>query len=49
MKVNAVGCPEVGETLISLEGVNFDTNSANLRPESNDILNMAVLASCEIG
>ncbi|MGR8919171.1 MAG: OmpA family protein [Gammaproteobacteria bacterium] len=42
VKVNAVGCPEVGETLITLEGVNFDTNSARLRPESGAILDRAV-------
>ncbi len=42
--VNAVGCPEVGEVLITLEGVNFDTNSARLRPESGAILDAAVKA-----
>jgi OOP family OmpA-OmpF porin len=44
VKVNAVGCPEVGEVLMNLEGVNFDTNSANLRPESGAILDGAVAA-----
>ena len=45
--VNAEGCPEVGETLITLEGVNFDTNSAKLRPESGPILDGAVKALTE--
>jgi outer membrane protein OmpA-like peptidoglycan-associated protein len=43
-KVNAEGCPEVGSTLMSLEGVNFDTASANLKPESTAILDRAVAA-----
>lgn len=42
VKVNAVGCPEVGEKLISLEGVNFDTNRATIRPDSRPILDNAV-------
>lgn len=42
VKVNAVGCPEVGEILITLEGVNFDTNSARIRSESMPILDNAV-------
>jgi OOP family OmpA-OmpF porin len=40
--VNSVGCPEVGEKLISLEGVNFDTNRATIRPDSRPILDNAV-------
>ena len=42
VKVNAVGCPEVGEKILSLEGVNFDTNKATIKPESEPILNNAV-------
>ena len=33
---------EVGETLLSLEGVNFALNSANIMPESEGILDKAV-------
>lgn len=44
VKVNAVGCPEVGETLVSLEGVNFETNSARIMTESEAILDNAVKA-----
>ncbi|MEM7543532.1 MAG: OmpA family protein [Pseudomonadota bacterium] len=44
VKVNAVGCPEVAEKLLSLEGVNFETNSATLMPESATILDQAVQA-----
>ncbi len=40
--VNSVGCPEVGEKLITLHGVNFDTASAAILPESEGILNQAV-------
>ncbi len=43
-KVDATGCPEVGTVLISLTGVNFDTNSAKLMPESMTILDRAVKA-----
>jgi OOP family OmpA-OmpF porin len=42
VKVNAEGCPEVGTTLMSLQGVNFDTNSAKLKSESTTILDQAV-------
>ncbi|MDA0821887.1 MAG: OmpA family protein [Proteobacteria bacterium] len=42
VKVNAVGCPEVGEKILSLEGVNFDTNKATIKPDSEAILNNAV-------
>lgn len=42
VKVNAEGCPEVGTKLMSLEGVNFDFDSANLRPESAAKLDEAV-------
>lgn len=42
VKVNAVGCPEVGEVLITLEGVNFATNSARIQPQSAAILDHAV-------
>lgn len=40
--VNAVGCPEVGETILSLEGVNFDTNKATIKSDSKMILDNAV-------
>jgi len=42
VKVNAVGCPEVGEKILSLEGVNFDFDKATIRPESKPILDNAV-------
>lgn len=42
VKVNAVGCPEVGEKILSLEGVNFDTNKATIKADSEGILNNAV-------
>lgn len=42
--VNSDGCPEVGEKLVSLQGVNFATNSARIMPESESILNEAVMA-----
>ena len=42
VKVNAVGCPEVGEKILSLEGVNFDTNKATIKSESTSILDNAV-------
>ena len=42
VKVNAEGCPEVGSTLMSLQGVNFDTDSAKLKAESTTILDQAV-------
>ena len=42
VKVNAVGCPEVGEKILSLEGVNFDTSKAAIKPESRPILDNAV-------
>lgn len=42
VKVNAVGCPEVGEKILSLEGVNFDTNKATIKSESIPILDNAV-------
>ena len=42
VKVNAVGCPEVGEKIMSLEGVNFDTNKATIKSDSEGILNNAV-------
>ncbi len=42
VKVNADGCPEVGSTLMSLQGVNFDTDSAKLKAESTTILDQAV-------
>jgi outer membrane protein OmpA-like peptidoglycan-associated protein len=41
VKVNAEGCPEVGTTLMSLHGVNFDTDSAKLKAESTAILDQA--------
>ena len=42
VKVNSVGCPEVGEKILSLEGVNFDTNKATIKSDSEGILNDAV-------
>ncbi|MBK6658292.1 MAG: OmpA family protein [Proteobacteria bacterium] len=42
VKVNAEGCPEVGSTLMSLQGVNFDFDSAKLKAESTTILDQAV-------
>jgi outer membrane protein OmpA-like peptidoglycan-associated protein len=42
VKVNAVGCPEVGEKILSLEGVNFDTDKAVIKAESKPILDNAV-------
>lgn len=42
VKVNAEGCPEVGEKLMTLEGVNFDTDKATIKPESAAILDHAV-------
>jgi len=44
VKVNAKGCPEVGEKLISLEGINFDFDSATIKPEYASILDGAVQA-----
>ncbi len=40
--VNEVGCPKVGVKLITMEGVNFNTNSAVIMPGSESILNNAV-------
>ena len=42
VKVNAVGCPEVGEQIMNLEGVNFDTAKATIKPDSEVILNSAI-------
>ena len=42
VKVNAEGCPEVGTTLLSLQGVNFDFDSAKLKADSTGILDHAV-------
>ena len=42
VKVNSEGCPEVGEVLLSLTGVNFAYDSAKIKPESADILDNAV-------
>ena len=42
VKVNAVGCPEVGEKILSLQGVNFDTDKATIKSESEAILDNAV-------
>lgn len=42
VKVNAEGCPEVGVTLLSLQGVNFDFDKATIKPESASILDHAV-------
>ena len=41
VKVNAQGCPEVGQTLASLQGVNFDFDKATLKPEAPAILDKA--------
>ena len=40
--VDAVGCPLPGQNILSLTGVNFDTNKAVLTPASQDILEQAV-------
>lgn len=42
VEVNEKGCPKVGVKLITLEGVNFNTNSAKIKPESAPILDTAV-------
>ncbi|CAN0461220.1 unnamed protein product [Phaeothamnion confervicola] len=42
VRVNADGCPEVGATLMSMQGVNFDTDSAKLKAESTTVLDQAV-------
>ncbi len=42
VKVNEVGCPEVGEKILSLEGVNFDHDKATIKAESRPILDNAV-------
>ncbi len=42
--VDANGCPEVGETLMSLTGVNFATDSAALTSTAKSILDGAVAA-----
>lgn len=44
VKVNAKGCPEVGEKLITLEGINFDFDKATIKPEYESILDGAVEA-----
>jgi OOP family OmpA-OmpF porin len=41
VKVNAVGCPEVGETLVSLQGINFDHDKSTIRPDMVSILSTA--------
>ena len=42
VEVEANGCPKVGETLMTLEGVNFDFDSDNLTYESQAKLDEAV-------
>jgi len=42
VKVNAVGCPEVGEKILSLKGVNFDHDKATIKADSRPILDNAV-------
>ncbi len=44
VEVEANGCPKVGETLMTLEGVNFATNSDEITSESQAKLNEAVAA-----
>ena len=44
VKVNAQGCPEVGATLMSLQGVNFDFDKATLKAEAAAILDKGVEA-----
>jgi len=41
VKVDEVGCPEVGEKILSLQGINFDTAKAAIKPEYESILNEA--------
>jgi outer membrane protein OmpA-like peptidoglycan-associated protein len=48
IKVGADGCPEVaplftpGKSVFILEGVNFDTDKADIRPDAREILDRAV-------
>ncbi|MGR9090356.1 MAG: OmpA family protein [Gammaproteobacteria bacterium] len=42
VKVNAVGCPEVGEKILSLQGVNFAHDKAVIMTESKPTLDNAV-------
>lgn len=44
VKVNAKGCPEVGEKLMTLEGINFDFDKATIKSEYESILDGAVEA-----
>lgn len=42
VKVDANGCPQKGEKLLTLEGVNFDFDKATIRADSSSILDHAV-------
>lgn len=44
LTVNNAGCPEIGEKLISLDGINFDTDSSAIKTVSEVILEQAVVA-----
>ena len=41
VKVDAVGCPMIGEKILSLQGINFDTAKAVIKPEYEAILDEA--------
>jgi OOP family OmpA-OmpF porin len=40
--VDAHGCPRAGETLLTLTGVTFENNKAELKPESAEVLDRAI-------
>ncbi len=42
VKVNDDGCPKNGEKLLSLEGINFDTDESSIKSDSEGILNNAI-------
>ncbi len=42
VEVDSNGCPKVGETIFTLEGVNFEFDSATLTPEAKSKLDAAV-------
>jgi OmpA-OmpF porin, OOP family len=49
VEVDADGCPKAGQTLMTLEGVNFAFNSAKLTPDAETVLNQAVQALNDAG
>ncbi|HCU90646.1 MAG TPA: hypothetical protein DGR97_11915, partial [Gammaproteobacteria bacterium] len=42
VKVDDDGCPKNGEKLLSLEGINFDTDKSSIKPDSEGVLNNAI-------